>query len=143
MANTHSLIQPSCNRHTNIKSKQLFSEIIVATSIADGCCKESGIPTYPHYLVSEGVEQVTFWKYDIHENSWLETFSNVKLQRQGKVVILQGIIHYFLHANIADDSLGFYYDPQLNKFLPLDGPGLDTNATNYFIYPVESSLSVN
>ena len=94
-------------------------------------------------MVSEAVEQVTFWRYDIDENIWIEIFSKIKLLRQGKIVILQGIIHYFLYSNIADDSLGFYYDPKLNKFLPLDGPGLDTNATNDFIYPVLTYLDVN
>ena len=92
--------------------------------------------------MSEGVGQVTFWRYEVLENRWFEIYPKVKLLRQGQIVILQGIIHYFLHSNIAEDSLGFYFDPYLNKFLPLDGPGLSVNASKFFIYPVLSYLSV-
>ena len=112
----------------------------LAKSVGFGCCDFEG-PTDPIYTYNSNL--VTLWKYDAKTNNWNYLLENVELKGPGEMVVLQGIIHYFLQSGISEDTLGFYFDSSTNVFLPLNDKGLSEYYVEDKVYPVVTYLNVD
>ena len=93
-------------------------------------------------LLSDLYEEMSLWEFDLKSNIW----NNVLVQglhHKGELVVLQGVIHYFLHPNHDKNTLGFFFNETTIQFERLREPGVYVNGSSYpLIIPAISYLTV-
>ena len=92
--------------------------------------------------VSELYEKMTLWEFDLKSNIWTKVLIQ-GLHHKGELVVLQGIIHYFLHPNHEKNTLGFFFNETKIQFEELRQPGVFVNGSSYpLIIPALCYLTV-
>ena len=92
--------------------------------------------------VSELYEKMTLWEFDLKSNIWTKVLIQ-GLHHKGELVVLQGIIHYFLHPNHEKNTLGFFFNATKTQFEELREPGIFVNeSSSSLIIPALCYLTV-
>ena len=60
-----------------------------------------------------------FWHFNVEADTWSHQISLPSMDKRGKLVSIQGILHYFTFPNYGQ-SLGYYL--MNNTFVPLRDP---------------------
>ena len=109
----------------------LYSKILAMTTIDKDIRAESEI-----------YEEMTLWEFDLKSNIWNKVVVQ-GLHHKGELVVLQGIIHYFLHPNHEKNTLGFFFNETTMQFQGLREPGVFVNGSSTpAIIPALCSLTV-
>ena len=72
-----------------------------------------------------GANAADLFEFDVLVNSWRHKVSLQNIERRGKLVVLQGILHYFPFVDFQQQTLGalgYYFEPKNKTFHAVSDP---------------------